>query len=262
MRSPGMASRAGLFALASVTVFMAHLCHEVGPAFPQEGPSPAEPEPAGIPDIYASLGLNLAAAVPFGEFSRNVDFGFGLTGDISFRLVQSGWLGLRIDGGAIWYGRETSRDLSYVSHFPLTVESTTDNYIAFGAIGPQLHFAGNPISARVYGLVGMSYLETRTSAKFDTDDSEEDDIDLGSHVHLSDWSPSLAVGGELRWVLGGSRDGSLYGLGFNLDWRRHGTTRYLVEGSITDVDGRTVFEPLETRVDYILVGAGFWFGTW
>jgi len=167
-----------------------------------------------------------------------------------------------VDGGAVWYGQETRHDTVHIGRVPLDIEATTRNVIAYGAIGPQVHFAGYPVSARVYGLLGLSYFETRTSAKFDTADPELQEIDLGSQVHLTDWTPSFAIGGELRWVIKGTRDGELFGLGLSVDWRRHGTTRYLVEGSITDVDGRAVFEPLKSRADFLLVSFGVWFGTW
>jgi len=181
MRAPGMASRAGLFALAFVPLVMTHLCCGVTPVLPQvpvPEPDTARQEPPSdssevvdSPDIYGSLGLNLAVAFPFGEFSRNVSAGWGLTGDFSLRLVPSGWLGLRIDGGVIWYGHETIHDLVYLSRVPIDIETTTENYVVQGALGPQLHFAGHPMSARVYGLVGMSLFETRSSAKFDDLDS-------------------------------------------------------------------------------------------
>ena len=249
MGSPGKLTRTGLLALAFASV--SSVCPGVvagslllqapDPSVPGGEPPPGSADAPGIPDLYGSLGLNLAAAFPFGEFSDNVNFGYGMTGDISFRLLESGWLGVRIDGGAIWYGHETSHEIVYLSRVPLDIRSTTKNYVAYGAVGPQLHFAGHPMSARVYGLLGLSYFETRTSAEFDTDDSEIREIDLGSHAHLGDWTPSFAIGGELRWVLWGSRDGELLGLGLSIDWRRHGTTRYLIEGSITDVDGRAIF---------------------
>lgn len=270
MRSPPTTLRAGYLALAFASFCIAHLGAGVGHLLPQVpepdvpvgDPPPGTADAPGIPDLYAGLGLNLAAAIPFGEFSENVNFGYGLTGDISFRLVKSGWLGLRIDGGAIWYGHETSRESVWFGRVPVSVETATDNYIAFGAVGPQLHFHGHPMSARVYGLIGASYFETRTSANLDTDDPEIGDIGLGSVAHLSDWSPSFAIGGELRWVLTGTRDGELLGLALSIDWRRHGTTRYLVEGSIEDRNGRPQFEPLESRADFLLVSFGVWFGTW
>ena len=216
----------------------------------------------GVPDLYASLGLNFAVAVPFGEFSRNVSAGYGMTGDASFRLLRAGWLGLRLDGGAIWYGRETRREIVQVSRLALAVESTTYNYIAYGAVGPQVHFAGYPLSARLYGLVGLSYFETRTSARFDSDGPETGDIKLGSQSHLRDWTPSFALGGELRLAILSTRAAELLGLGLSIDWRRHGVTQYLIEGSIRDVDGRTVFEPLESRADFFLISIGVWYGTW
>ena len=235
---------------------------QTNPEDPDGGPVPGVAETFDVPGLYADLGLNLAVAIPFGEFSRNADPGYGITGDISFRLLRGGWLGLRLDGGAIEYGSETRREIVYISRLPLEIESTTRNYIAYGAIGPQLHFAGYPISARVYGLLGLSHFETRTTADFEADDPDLREITLGSYSHLSDWSPSFAIGGELRVVIWGTRDGELFGLGLNIDWRRHGRTRYLVEGSIADVDGRAVFEPLESRADFVLVGLGVWFGTW
>lgn len=271
MRFTRMANRGSPFALAFAAVVAAHLCCGVDRAFPQvpaPGPDapPQEPPPggyqAGTPDIYASLGLNLAVAFPFGEFSNSVSAGFGLTGDISFRLVPAGWLGLRIDGGVIWYGYETSHELVYVDGVPLEVEKTIENYVAGGAIGPQLHLAGHPMSARVYGLAGMSYFETSSSVRFDNGNSSVPNVRLGSYGYLSDWTPSLTIGGEVRWVLGGNRDGFLGGLGLNVEWRRHGTTRYLVEGSITEVNGRPTFEPLESRVDFFLISIGLWGGTW
>ena len=270
MGSPGKVARTGLLALAFASFSIVYLSAGAGSLLPQVPdpnvpggePAPGSADAPGIPDFYGSLGLNAAVAFPFGEFSDNVNFGYGITGDISFRLLEAGWLGVRIDGGAIWYGHETTHDTLWLSRVPLVVESTTDNYVAYGAVGPQLHFAGHPMSARVYGLVGLSYFETRTSAEFDIDDSEIREIDLGSHGHLGDWTPSFAIGGELRWVLKGTRDGALLGLGLNIDWRRHGATRYLIEGSITDVDGRAVFEPIESRVDFLLVSVGLWFGTW
>lgn len=270
MRSPRTAIRAGYVALVFTSLSIEYMCAGPGrllsqvpePDGPGGEPAPGTADAPGIPDIYGSLGLNLAAAFPFGEFSENVNFGLGLTGDVSFRLVESGWLGLRIDGGAIWYGHETSRSTFWYNRVPVSVESTTRNYIAYGAVGPQLHFAGHPMSARVYGLIGASYFETRTFANIDDDDSDSSNLDLGSIGHLSDWTPSFAIGGELRWVLGGTRDGELFGLGFNLDWRRHGTTRYLIEGSIEDVDGRAEFESIRSRADFLLVSIGVWFGTW
>jgi hypothetical protein len=270
MRFSGTAVRPGWLALALASFSIAHLSAGAGgllsqvpdPSGPGGEPAPGTDDPPGIPDIYGSLGLNLAAAFPFGEFAENVDFGLGLTGDISFRLVESGWLGVRIDGGAIWYGHETSRSTFWYNRVPVPVESTTENYIVFGAIGPQLHFHGLPMSARVYGLVGASYFETRTFASIDADDPDDGEVNLRSVAHLSDWTPSFAIGGELRWLIAGYRDGELLGLALNLDWRRHGTTQYLVEGSIEDADAHAVFEPLESRTDFLLVSFGVWFGTW
>jgi hypothetical protein len=270
MRSYGPKRRAALTAIVLASLTLAHASGLPGLLFSQV---PDQPDPGGepvqgtapapgIPGLYASLGLNLAVAVPFGEFARNVGSGYGITGDLSFRLLRDGWLGLRLDGGAIWYGSETLRETVYISRVPLDIESTTRNYIAYGAIGPQLHFGGHPMSARLYGLLGLSYFETRTSAKFDIEDPDIPQIDLGSHGHVSDWTPSYAIGGELRWVITGNRDGELLGLGLNIDWRHHGTTRYLVEGSITDVDGRAVFETLKSRADFLLISLGVWFGTW
>jgi len=270
MRSPRKATRTSLLALAIASFSIVYLTAGADSLIPQipephvpgGDPAPGSADVPGIPEFYGSLGLNLAAALPFGEFSDNVNFGYGITADISLRLLESGWLGVRIDGGAIWYGHETSHETVYVGRLPLDVKSTTDNYVAYGAIGPQLHFAGHPMSTRLYGLVGLSYFETRTSAEIDFDDSEIREIDLGSHGHLGDWTPSFAIGGELRWVLKGTRDGELLGLGLHIDWRRHGATRYLIEGSITDVDGRAEFEPIESRVDFLLISVGLWFGTW
>lgn len=229
---------------------------------PDDGPPGEAPTRYAEPDFYASLGLNLAAAVPAGEFADHVSFGFGVTGDASIRLTPSGWLGLRLDGGAIWYGNETWYETVQAARIPFEVKATTENYIAFGALGPQLHFAGLPFSARVYGLVGLSLFETRTFLRFDTRDVDVGEVFLDSRAHLKDWTPSLALGGELRYVFAGSRDGTVVGVGLNIDWRRHGTTRYLVEGSLSEVDGRTGFEPIETRADFLLISLGIWFGTW
>ena len=261
--------------VAALTYLLVHATHvfagtdpihpqvpDVEPDAPAGEPTSSSLQAGDSPDLYGSLGLNLAVAFPSGEFSRNVSAGLGLTGDLSFRLVPAGWLGLRIDGGVIWYGHETTRDLVYVSRVPLEIETTTQNYVVQGAVGPQLHFAGHPMSARVYGLVGLSYFETRSSAKFDTEDSDVPTIELGSHGHLSDLTPSLTMGGEIRWTFFGTRDGFNVGFGLNLEWRRHGTTRYLVEGSIAEVDGRPVFEPLESRIDFLLISIGIWGGSW
>lgn len=229
---------------------------------PGEAPVSDTAAAPGVPDLYASLGLNFAAAIPFGEFSRNVSSGYGMTGDASFRLLRDGWLGLRLDGGAIWYGSETRRETVYVSRLAFEVESTTENYIAYGAVGPQVQLAGYPLSARLYGLLGLSYFETRTSARFDSNDPETRDIDLGSQSHLRDWTPSFALGGELRFAILSTREAVLLGLGLSIDWRRHGVTRYLIEGSIHEVNGRIDFEPLESRADFLLISLGVWFGTW
>lgn len=271
MRSPGKQMRSSLSALALAPIYMTLACLTAAPVFAQvpeaepdtsSAPTPDGSYVADTPGIYGSLGLNLAAAIPFGEFSRNVSSGFGLTGDLSFRLVRAGWLGLRLTGGVIWYGYETIDGLVHVQGVPLDLETTIENYVAQGAIGPQVHFAGLPISARIYGLVGMSYFETRSSVKFDGDEMDGESVKLGSRGYLGDWTPSVALGGEVRWVFTGSRDGFLAGLGLNLEWRRHGTTRYLVKGSITQVDGQAVFEPLETRTDFLVISIGLWGGTW
>lgn len=256
MRSPGLTGLATLYALSFSAFVPVHPC--LAATFQDSA------EVLESPDLYGSLGLKVSGAVPFGEFARDVDFGMGLTGDISFRLLPAGWLGLRIDGGVIQYGHEGSQETSYLGSFPADAEVTTDNYIGYAAIGPQIHLGGHPMSARVYGLIGMSRFATTTSAKIDVrdEDGEWSELDLRSHDHLTDWTPALVIGGELRWVINGDRYGHLWGASLNADWRRHGTTRYLIEGSITEVGGRPSFEPLETRADFVIISLGVWFGTW
>jgi hypothetical protein len=267
-----MASHAGLFGLASLLVLATQVCVGVDPVFPQvpdvtpgatEGdPETSNPQAADSPDVYGSLGLNFAVAIPRGEFSSNVGTGLGLTGDLSFRLVPSGWLGLRIDGGVIWYGHESHTETVVLRSVPVELEVTTENTIVQGAIGPQLYFAGYPLTARLYGLVGMSRFATTSSVSFKSEDLEDSDVHLESTNHLSDWTPSLTIGGGIRWTFFGDRDGFLAGVGLDVEWRGHGTTRYLVEGSITEVDGRAEFTPLESRADFFLISLGVWIGTW
>ncbi len=212
--------------------------------------------------VLANLGFNISAAFPRGEFATNVGAGLGLTGDVSIRLLRAGWLGLRLDGGMIWYGYETEDEQTTVGRVRIPVELTTTNTILLVGLGPQIHAAGYPMNADVYALVGVSRFETRTSARLDRSDLNDSDLHLNSTVHLRDWTPSITLGGEVNWTIDGDRQGFLLGITLGLEYRRHGPTRYLNADSIDRVEARTTLTPFETRADFWLLRIGLRGGTW
>lgn len=199
-------------------------------------------------------GAALTIAVPQGEFADFVGAGFGVMGDLTFALDGEGWLGIRLDGGYLNYGRETERAPLSPTVGRVNVDVTTGNNIILAALGPQLTLPHGPFRPYVNAIGGLSYFFTESSVKGTANVGT-----FARTTNFSDLTYALGVGGGVYIPLGGGVSPVLLDLG--LQYRTHGRTRYLREGSIRDDGtGGISFTPIESDTDLLLIRLGLSFG--
>lgn len=201
-------------------------------------------------------GLGLAFTVPRGELGDNVGAGLGLGGQLLYGLDPAGALALRLDGALVTYGSERfrrplSRTVSRVS-----VDVQTRNNIFLLGFGPQLALPAGPVRPYLNGAVGLGYFFTESSVE---GSGNFDFQDFARTTNFDDLSFAYGVGGGLGIALGsGPRP---VRLALDLQYRDHGRTRYLREGSIEeDGTGRVFIRPLESDADLFLLQVGVSFG--
>src|SRR5439155_16511540 len=111
--------------------------------------------PADAASIF-SYGGDLLVGSPTGAFRDYVSVAGGLSG-FALWAAPRGFLGFRVDGSSALYGSETlhvpvARQLSRIS-----VDVTTDNWIAHVAAGPQLMVPSGRVRPYVNAFAGLSY---------------------------------------------------------------------------------------------------------
>jgi hypothetical protein len=195
------------------------------------------------------FGFYVTAMSPSGEFNDNVTntgIGFGML--FLKRLGPSPFL-IGGDFGFVIYGSQDS-----VEPLPpsATAQSTTNNIVL-------AHFLirVQPRKGRVRpyaeGLIGFKHLYTDNMAY-----NEYLEEVVASKIYLSDTGLSYGVGGGLQIPLG-KNDESKIVLDGNVRYFRGGRAQYLKEGSIREVDGVVVFNPLTSRTDIITIQIGVTF---
>ena len=183
------------------------------------------------------------AGVPVGTFGDRVGASPGAAVDVTSRVGRTPiFVGVAVD--YLRYGRETRRvALSPLVPEVLTDVNTTNNVFRTHAIA-RVRPSGGRVRPYVEGLVGFSYVYTRTS------------IDLGYEsgpgtTHLGDFAPSLGAGGGVTIELLSRPEGRV-GLDIGLRYLTSGDVDYLARGDLQRNETGVMFEP--TRAPASLLG--------
>ena len=140
-----------------------------------------------------SAGINLAVAVPVGEFKRNVNVAGGVDVFGALSLGRGGAVAIRFDGSYLIYGDENR----YIPQpfYPVAV-NTTYSIATFG-IGPQLTVGQGPVRLYGFGTFGASYISARSSYRVDGCGCDA----FASQTDFDDWQSALQGGGGLLIAL-------------------------------------------------------------
>lgn len=140
-----------------------------------------------------SAGINLAVAVPVGEFKRNVNVAGGVDVFGALSLGRGGAVAIRFDGSYLIYGDENR----YIPQpfYPVAV-NTTYSIATFG-IGPQLTVGQGPVRLYGFGTFGASYISARSSYRVDGCGCDA----FASQTDFDDWQGALQGGGGLLVAL-------------------------------------------------------------
>lgn len=140
-----------------------------------------------------SAGINLAVAVPVGEFKRNVNVAGGVDVFGALSLGRGGAVAIRFDGSYLIYGDENH----YIPQpfYPVAV-NTTYSIATFG-IGPQLTVGQGPVRLYGFGTFGASYISARSSYRVDGCGCDA----FASQTDFDDWQGALQGGGGLLIAL-------------------------------------------------------------
>ena len=139
-----------------------------------------------------SAGIDLAIAVPVGQFNRlSVAGGLDLYGALN--LGRGGPLALRLDGSYLIYGDE-NRFIPQ-PYYPVAV-NTTYSIATFG-LGPQITLGQGPLRLYGFGVFGASYISARSSYRVDGCGCDA----FATQTDFDDWQAALQGGGGLLVTL-------------------------------------------------------------
>lgn len=203
---------------------------------------------------FGSAGL--AVTLPRGELAERMDTGVGLGGQLLVRLDPAGALALRVDGAGVTYGSERGRAPLSPTVPRIEVEVTTRNNILLLGAGPQLTLPAGPFRPYLNAAAGLGYFYTESSVRGTRDHRRRD---FARTTNFSDTKLSYGAGGGLQLGLRPGRR-PLH-LEIDVQYRRHGHTRYLTEGDIReDETGRLIIQPVSSDADLWVLRLGLSFG--
>jgi opacity protein-like surface antigen len=193
-----------------------------------------------------SAGGGLMVAVPVGEFGNHISIAGGLDLFGALSLDRSGALSLRLDGS--WLAYDHVRDAGYVSspYYSIPVDLNTTSYIASLRAGPQLTLGQGALRLYGFGLGGVSYFATETSAGGCGCDS------FGSITQYDDVTAAWEAGGGLQIKLGRGHTPVLLDLGAR--YLHNGRVTYLPARSLSG--GATVLRPIESEANVMIYQLG------
>jgi hypothetical protein len=200
-------------------------------------------------------GAEALYARPQGAFGRYVDHGWGASGHFLVALDRGGFAAVRLDGGFLNYGDETKRAcLSTTIGCRIAVDVRTSNNIAFLGLGPQIMVPNGRFRPYVNGTAGFSYFFTQSAVE-----GSDNSSTFAQTTNFDDVVFSTAAGAGLYIPVRAGRTPISLDLGARYRW--NGRTRYLREGSITDLpDGSIAISPIESRTDLVTYQIGVTFG--
>jgi hypothetical protein len=203
---------------------------------------------AGSGSSRLVAGGGLVLGQPRGEFADYVSLGIGLDGFLRFNLDREGWVGIRIDGGFLVYGRETQRTcLSSTVGCRIEVDVITSNSIVSGAIGPEISVPVGPVE--VYGGVsgGLSWFATDSEVRGTAGQQDP----FATTRNFSDGGFAWNAASGLRIpVYRGARP---VALDLGVRWMQNGRREYLTEGDISErPDGSLELNVRRSEADLLL----------
>ena len=192
----------------------------------------------------AYVGGGITIANPTGAFGDIVDLGGGIN---LFASVHPGSspLGLRMEADFLVYGSEEFVIPLRDDFGRVFLDVNTTNTIAQFGIGPQLIMGTGPVQPYAFGTIGFSYFSTQTSLS-GTADVEP----FASSTNFDDFTFSAAAGGGL--MLRVSNGKNPVSIDLAASYYDNGRTRYLREGSITDLpDGSLRIRAYESKTNMV-----------
>jgi hypothetical protein len=212
------------------------------------GPATAAGEPRFMGGVSFSVGQ------PSGTFDRYVDEGFGVGAHGLYRVDRNGAFAIRLDGGFLNYGRETTRvPLSSTVGGRIQVDLTTTNNIAWLGVGPQLMAPRGAVRPYVNGTAGLSYFATTSSVA----GSDDTNMPFAHTTNYDDAQFSWGGGaGVLVPVHRSAR--TLVFLDLGARYHDNGrSVRYLREGGVRDLpNGGVRLDVIQSRADLITYHVG------
>lgn len=194
-----------------------------------------------------SAGINLALAVPVGEFNRNVSVAGGVDVFGALSLDRGGAVAIRFDGSYLIYGDE-NRFIPQ-PYYPVAV-NTTYSIATFG-LGPQLTVGRGPVRLYGFGLIGASYIAARSSFRVDGCGCDA----FASQTDFDDWQGALQGGGGLLIALH-SRHAPL-SIDLGARYLYNGDAWYVTPGNVVpQSNGSVAIYPNRTPANLVVMHLG------
>jgi hypothetical protein len=193
-----------------------------------------------------SAGINLAVAVPVGEFNR-LDVAGGLDVFGALSLGRGGALAIRFDGSYLIYGAE--HRFVPQPFYPVAV-NTTYSIATFG-LGPQLTLGQGPLRLYGFGTFGASYISARSSYRVDGCGCDA----FASQTEFDDWQAALQGGGGLLLALRTRHTPVAIDLGAR--YLYNGDAWYVTPGDVVpQSNGSVAIYPVRTPANLVVMHLG------
>lgn len=208
--------------------------------------SPLQAQPSETPlNGAVSAGLSLNLTDPRGAFAETTGLGFGLSGNVLFRLGESSILNFRADVAFQNYGNVRQRvPLSPNLGNLIRVDLNTSNNIATFLVGPQLLGPTGVFTPYASALGGFSAFWTSSSVE-----GTNEERPFASTTNSSDfaWAYGGAAGAYFR-VSSGARP---IRLDVGVRYLRHDDVTYLTADEVRDsFEEQRNLRPIRSRVDF------------
>ncbi len=198
-----------------------------------------------------SAGVTLNVTQPRGAFDETTGVGFGLSGNVLFRLDENSILNFRADVAYQNYGNVRQRvPLSPNLGNLIRVDLNTTNNIATFLVGPQLLGPTGAFTPYASALGGFSAFWTTSSVE-----GTNEQQPFASTTNSSDfaWAYGGATGAYIR-VSNGARP---IRLDLGVRYLRHDDVTYLTADEVRNsFEEQRNVRPLRSRADYFTYYAG------
>jgi hypothetical protein len=201
-------------------------------------------------------GLGLALGVPVGDFSENIDFSAGVTGQFDYGLAGSVF-SLGAEGTILFYGSESRRvPLVGFPDLSVRVETTHSMALLHGRLRAQRR--EGRVRPYVDALVGFNYIATTTSVDADEACDDDGSCDDDSRTDIDDLVLSAGGGAGVTFGFGAAPHAARLDIGVR--YLYGGEAEYLTEAGILWDRDPVALQPLRSRTDMVMIYIGVAFG--